>query len=149
MFLCLPPAIWLSLVLHALVISDWILWSWLYQNSSEFSCFCDPVSRRSCDFKLLGHSFWESSCLWDPEILVWSSSWDPWITVVLGTLEYLGVDLPLGVVGLAAELALKVWSGHWPRPEAVDIINIWLWRWSPHINNAHNYHLNYLVEINH
>jgi hypothetical protein len=69
MFFHLPPTIWLSLVLPALAISDWslsFLWSWLYQNSSEFSCLCDPV--------ILGS--------WDPEIL--------------GVSELLGVQLPLG-----------------------------------------------------
>ena len=39
-------------------------------------------------------------------------SWDPGI---LGVLEHLGVELPLGVVGLAAEFAPKVCSGCWPR----------------------------------
>jgi hypothetical protein len=56
--LCLLPTIWLSLVLPALAMSDWslsFLWPWLCQNSSE------------------------SSCLWDPEILVWLSSWAPGI----------------------------------------------------------------------
>ena len=32
-------------------------------------------------------------------------------------LEHLGVELPLGVVGLAAEFVPKVCSGHWPRQE--------------------------------
>ena len=41
-------------------------------------------------------------------------SWDPGI---LGVFECLGVDLPLGVVGLAAEFKPKVCSGHWPRLE--------------------------------
>jgi hypothetical protein len=69
MFFHLPPAIWFSLVLHAFPISDWnlsFLWSWLYQISSEFSCFWDPVILRSW----LCQSSWASICLWDPEILV-------------------------------------------------------------------------------
>ena len=37
--------------------------------------------------------------------------------MILGMLEHLGVELPLGVVGLAVEFAPKVCSGHWPRPE--------------------------------
>ena len=41
-------------------------------------------------------------------------SWDP---VVLGMLEHLGVELPLGVVGLAVEFVPKVCSGHQLRPE--------------------------------
>ena len=41
-------------------------------------------------------------------------SWDP---LILGVLECLGVELPLGVVGLAEELAPKVCSGHQPRQE--------------------------------
>ena len=32
--------------------------------------------------------------------------------MILGVLEHLGVDLPLGVVGLAAEFPPKVCSGH-------------------------------------
>jgi hypothetical protein len=32
-------------------------------------------------------------------------------------LEHLGVDLPLGVVGLAVEFVPKVCSGHWHKPE--------------------------------
>ena len=39
-------------------------------------------------------------------------SWDP---LILDMLEHLGVELSLGVVGLAVELSLKVCSGHWPR----------------------------------
>ena len=39
-------------------------------------------------------------------------SWDP---LILGMLERLGVELCLGVMGLAAELALKVCSGRRPR----------------------------------
>ena len=37
--------------------------------------------------------------------------------MILGVLEHLGVELPLGVVGLAAEFEHKVCSGHWPRLE--------------------------------
>ena len=35
--------------------------------------------------------------------------------MVLGVLECLGVELPLGVVGLAVEFVPKVCSGHQPR----------------------------------
>ena len=52
MFLCLPPAILLTLMLPTLTISDWslsFLWSWLCQNSSEFSCLYDPVILGSWD----------------------------------------------------------------------------------------------------
>jgi hypothetical protein len=34
--------------------------------------------------------------------------------IIPGVLEYLGMNLPLGVVGLTVELAPKVCSGHWP-----------------------------------
>jgi hypothetical protein len=37
--------------------------------------------------------------------------------MILGMSERLGVDLPLGVVGLAEEFAPKVCSVHQPRPE--------------------------------
>ena len=37
--------------------------------------------------------------------------------MILGISELLGVQLPLGVVGLGAELAPKVCSGYWLRPE--------------------------------
>ena len=37
--------------------------------------------------------------------------------MILEALELLGVQLPLGVVGLGAELAPKVCSGYWLRPE--------------------------------
>lgn len=103
MFLCLHPTIWLSLVLPALAISVWslsCLWSWLCQNSSESSCFCDPVILRSW----VCLSSWESSCLWDPDILVRPSSWD---LVILGILECLGMKLPLGVVGLTGEVCAQ------------------------------------------
>ena len=39
-------------------------------------------------------------------------SWDP---LILGVLELLGLELPLGVVGLAVEFVPKVCSGHWSR----------------------------------
>ena len=42
-------------------------------------------------------------------------SWDP--VQGLGVLECLGVELFLGVVGLAVEFAPKVCSGHWLRRE--------------------------------
>ena len=68
-----PLSIWLDMS---------FLWSWLCQNSSEFSCLSDPVISRSCDPKILGVS------------------------------ELLSVELPLGVVGLDAELGTKEFSGH-------------------------------------
>jgi hypothetical protein len=100
MFLCLPPAIWLSLVLPALAISDWnlffpmillvseLLWVKLslWSCDSEILWFWDPGILRSW----VCQSSWESSCLWDLEILVWRSSWDP---VILAMLECLGLEL--------------------------------------------------------
>ena len=58
-------------------------------------------------------SSWASSCLWVPEILVWPIFWglgilwfcDP---VILGMLEYLGVELLLGVMGPVSEFTPKV-----------------------------------------
>ena len=41
--------------------------------------------------------------------------------MILEALELLGVQLPLGVVGLGAELATKVCSGHRLRPEGTTI----------------------------
>jgi hypothetical protein len=52
---------------------------------------------------------------WDPGIL---GPWEPGILVML---ENLGVELPLGVVGLAAEFGPKVCSGLQPRPEGTHI----------------------------
>jgi hypothetical protein len=37
--------------------------------------------------------------------------------VILDVLEHLGVELLLGVMGLAVEFAPKFCSGHWPIPE--------------------------------
>jgi hypothetical protein len=37
--------------------------------------------------------------------------------MILGVLECLGVELPLGVVGLNLELEIKVCSGHLLKPE--------------------------------
>ena len=41
-------------------------------------------------------------------------SWDP---MALGVLEHLGVELPLGVMGLVTEFPPKVCSRHQPKPE--------------------------------
>ena len=38
-----------------------------------------------------------------------------WDGVILGVLEQLGMELPLGIVGLAVEFVPKVCSGHQPR----------------------------------
>ena len=40
--------------------------------------------------------------------------------MILGVLKRLGVELPLGVVGLAVEFVPKVCSGHWPRQEGMN-----------------------------
>jgi hypothetical protein len=73
MFLHLPPTIWLPLVLPALDISACILsflWSWLYHNSSKFSCLCDPEILGMS--KLLGVKLPLGP--WDPGVtkLLWS-----------------------------------------------------------------------------
>jgi hypothetical protein len=41
--------------------------------------------------------------------------------MILGEFECLGVELPLGVVGLAAKFGSKVWSGLRPRPEGTHV----------------------------
>ena len=52
--------------------------------------------------------------------------------MILGVLEHLGVELTLSVVGLAAELELKVCSGHRPRLEGtcatgwVEFLGAWV-----------------------
>jgi hypothetical protein len=52
--------------------------------------------------------------------------------VILSVLESLGVEVPLGVVGLAAELAPRVCSGHRPKLEEtcatgqVEFLGIWV-----------------------
>ena len=52
--------------------------------------------------------------------------------MVLGMLELLGVEFPLGVVGLAAEFTPKVCSGHQPRPEGTcatgqsEFLHVWV-----------------------
>ena len=81
MFLPLPLSIWLSLVLPALAISDWslsFLWSWLCENSSESSCFCDPVILVSYDPEILS----VSDCLGFKMPL---GSWNPNVTKLLIT----------------------------------------------------------------
>ena len=55
-----------------------IFWSWVCQSS------------------------WESSCLWDPEILVWPSSWDSVVS------ELLGVKLLLGIAVMGGKPVIKV-----------------------------------------
>ena len=83
-----------------------IMRSWVCQSSWESICLWDPeilvwpsswdpvtlvvsellrvqLSLWFCDLVILRswvcQSSWESSCLWDPEILVWPKSWDPGI----------------------------------------------------------------------
>jgi hypothetical protein len=124
MFLYLPPTIWISLVLPALTTSDWslsFLWSWLCQNSSELSWFCESVILGCCDPKILRYwicqSSGELSYLWDPEILVWPDSWDPgklW-SCGPGCVREPGSGASSGVVGLAPEFAPKDCSVHWLR----------------------------------
>jgi hypothetical protein len=45
--------------------------------------------------------------------------------VILGVLERLGVELPVGVVGLAAEFTPKVCSGHLLRLEGTNFTVRW------------------------
>ena len=61
-------------------------------------------------------SSWQSSFLWNPEILVWPSSWDPGIkdlrSKILGVFEHLEVVPPLATIGLSAKFKTKV-DHHW------------------------------------
>ena len=54
------------------------------------------------------------NCLWDPEVLVWPSSWD---LGILAMFDGMGLELSLGVVGLAVEFLPKFCSGNLLRPE--------------------------------
>jgi hypothetical protein len=45
-------------------------------------------------------------------------SWCSQTPGILDMLKHLGVELLLGVVGLAVDFATKVWTGHWPKLEA-------------------------------
>jgi hypothetical protein len=129
MLVSLPPTIWLSLVLPAFTIYDWslsFLWSWLCQNSTEFSCLCDSGILGSCDPEILGVSELLKINLplrsWGPEI------WDPGILDpgIVDVFECLGIELPLGVMGLAQS---KVCSGHWPdwkEPMPLVLQNSWV-----------------------
>jgi hypothetical protein len=65
------------------------------------SSFQDPVILRFW----VCQSSWESSCLWNSEILVWPSSWDP---KILGILEHLEVVPSLGIMGSSSEFLTKV-----------------------------------------
>ena len=50
--------------------------------------------------------------------------------MVLGILELLGVDLPLGVMEMAVEFTPKVCSGHWPRQAGTHPLVRWS-SWEP------------------
>ena len=56
-------------------------------------------------------SFWDSICLLDPEVLVVTKVLGYWNPLILGVLEPLQVELPLGV-RLALEFVPKVCLGH-------------------------------------
>lgn len=71
MLLCLPLAIWLSLILTVLAVSAWILyclWAWLgWTSSSQAVSLCKRGSGApDLPQALLWKSSWESNCL-----LVW------------------------------------------------------------------------------
>ena len=53
--------------------------------------------------------------------------------MILGVLEILGVELPLGIVGLAVEFEPKVCSGHRSRPEETRATGwaVFLGAWVP------------------
>ena len=76
--------IWLSLVVPALLVSDWslsLLWSWFCQNSSSSSCLWDPVIMGSCDPDILGVSELLGVKLplgsWNPGVIKLLRSHDP------------------------------------------------------------------------
>jgi hypothetical protein len=48
--------------------------------------------------------------------------------MILGVLEFLGVEFPLGVVGLAAEFVPKVSSGVQPRLEGTHALEVSIMR---------------------
>ena len=92
------------------------LWYWLCHNSSKSSCLCDPVITVYCDYEMLGGSDILGVKLllepWDPGVTKLLGSWDP---LTLAILDLQVVELPLGVMGLAAEFASKDCSGPCPR----------------------------------
>ena len=53
-------------------------------------------------------------------------------TMILSMIEHMGVELSLGVLGLVAELVLKLSSGHWLRPEGThatgwaEFLDVWV-----------------------
>ena len=122
MFLRLPLAIWLSLELPALNVSDWslsFLWYWLCQNSSESSCLCDTVILESCHPEILGVS----------ELLgvkLPLGFWNPGVTKLLRSCDPGRVRAPvmLSDVGLGAELLPKICSGHQLRPEGTGWVGV-------------------------
>jgi hypothetical protein len=65
------------LAFHHLIISSATCpgYIWLEPAFSVILWFWNPVILRSW----VCQNSWESSCLWDPEILVWPSFWDPGI----------------------------------------------------------------------
>jgi hypothetical protein len=106
-----PHYIWLETVLPViLVVSETavsvILW------------FCDPVILRSW----VCQSSWESSCLWEPDTLVWSCSCNPVILLSCGHghVRTPGVELPLLLRGWLKCSLPRFCSGHWPRLEAIS-----------------------------
>jgi hypothetical protein len=80
MFLCLPPPSDYLYYLPSLYLTGACPscdpgWVRTPQRSavSVILWFWDPVILRSC----VCQSSWQSSCFWDPEILMWPSSWNP------------------------------------------------------------------------
>ena len=101
-----PHCTWLTSILLAILVETELLRVSVLRDSptavSVILWFWDPVTLRFW----VCQSSWESSCLWDPEILMWSSSCDPVILwscdfVFLGVLEHPGVEFCLGVVRLS------------------------------------------------
>ena len=88
---------------------------WISDLSKTFSWFWDPGILRFW----VCHSSWESSCLRDPENLVWTSLWDP---LILDVLEHLGVELPLGVMQFLGEYYILSSSDSHDRPRSLEVV---------------------------
>jgi hypothetical protein len=131
MFLCLPPAIWISLVLPALAVYP-------SYNPGCVRTPHSPVVLWFCDSEVLWS--WDSGCVRVPRsqaasrtLRSWRDqaprilgSWDPGILVVL---EWLGFEPPLGAMGLGVEFTPKV---NWSRLEGtqatgqVEFLCLWV-----------------------
>jgi hypothetical protein len=112
-YACLLPSDYLKCLLPSIYLigaSSSCNSSWFRTpQSPAFSVilwFQDPVNLRFW----VCQSSWQSWSLWDPEILVCPSSWNP---KILGMLQHLEVVSLLGTLVLSAAFETKV-DQHWP-----------------------------------